>query len=106
MEAKTNQELTYETTLELALLFEERTEDPCEHPEHDTEPQAHEGPGEWLVLRDHKGCSKTAQHVLVCDRFFHVLFSDTVLVRCVHCGELGIDIHETYTIIGRKGVDF
>lgn len=100
METKTEQDI------DLEALFEERTEDLCEHPEHDTEAQAHEGPGEWLLLRDHKGCSKTAQHMLVCGRFFSVLFSGKVLVRCIHCGELGIDVNETYTIVGRKGVDF
>lgn len=102
METKMNTELD----LELTRLFEERSEDPCEHPAHEEEPRWHGGHGEWLLLRQHKGCNRTAQHLLVCDEFYRVLFSGRTLVRCMYCDEMGIDVDETYTVLGRKGVDF
>lgn len=101
METKMNTELD----LELMWLFEERSEDPCEHSGHSAEPRAHAGPGEWLLYSQH--CDKQAgRHLLVCDKYMQMFVNDTLRIRCTGCGERSIRPEDVYTILGRKGVDF
>lgn len=90
----------------LELLFEERTEDPCEHSEHSRRTDTHSGFGEWLVRVVVDCCEKESHDILVCDRFKQkVVTSKTAKVYCSMC-IASVKVEERYVLLGRKGVDF
>ena len=81
--------------------FSERTEDPCEHSQHDESPWIHDGPGEWLLRIKPCGCGAPARDMLVCDMFFQRI--PLINFHCKAC-KRGREDH--YIVLGRKGVDF
>lgn len=93
-----------ELELELTWLFEERSEDPCEHSEHATRPWAHAGTGEWLIQSKGKVCGHgNTRPFLVCDKYKTEVVDPQRLTRCTTCS---VVISTPYTVLGRKGVDF
>lgn len=94
-----------ELDIELSLLFEERTEDPCEHHAHEIDPNWHGGAGEWLVRSEPcPNCFGTKSvDLLFCDTFKRLVLDTRFPRICIRCGYVGSPGH---TVLGRKGVDF
>lgn len=94
-----------EQELELVWLFEERTEDPCEHVAHGNDPEWHGGAGEWLIRIERcPVCFRSgAKDVLCCDTYKRLVADTGARQWCGNCRYLGPVKH---TVLGRKGVDF
>ena len=95
-----------EQELELVWLFEERSEDPCEHQSHNEAAWNHGGPGVWLV-DTHATCHPDRRrHQLICDTYKRRFIDSGKQFQCIACGTVISSPAEWYTIVGRKGVDF
>lgn len=97
-----------EEDLGLEILLDERTEDPCEHPNHSSSSlKLHEGAGEWLVRANFFCCARGVSHLLICDRYKTVLeaWREVICKDCLYVFR-GSDFKRHYSVLGRKGVDF
>lgn len=94
---------TNETDILEMLDFSERSEDPCEHSQHNSKAEYHEGPGEWLVKLNPCACGRHNKGILLfCNKFYQYIFSGK-RIMC-QCGSIYPE--NSYTVLGRKGVDF